>query len=137
MDEKKIVLDTNILISAFGWKGKPKEIFSKVINGEFKLIMSQKQLEEVEMVIEYPKFSFTNDQKSRFLKILLATINIVETSGKLNLIKDDVKDDVILESAVENDAEFLISGDEHLLKIKKYGNTKIVTATEFLELIKS
>jgi len=137
MDEKKIVLDTNILISAFGWKGKPKEIFSKVINGEFKLIMSQKQLEEVEMVIEYPKFSFTNDQKSRFLKILLATINIVETSGKLNLIKDDLKDDVILESAVENDAEFLISGDEHLLKIKKYGNTKIVTATEFLELIKS
>src|SRR3989344_1918645 len=137
MDEKKIVLDTNILISAFGWKGKPKEIFSKVINGEFKLIMSQKQLEEVEMVIEYPKFSFTNDQKSRFLKILLATINIVETSGKLNLIKDYLKDDVILESAVENDAEFLISGDEHLLKIKKYGNTKIVTATEFLELIKS
>ena len=137
MGEKKIVLDTNILISAFGWKGKPNEIFSKVINGEFKLIMSRKQLEEVEMVIEYPKFSFTNDQKNRFLMVLLNTVNIVETNGELRLIKEDPKDDVILESAIENDVDFLISGDEHLLKIKKYSNTKIVTAAEFLELIKN
>ena len=137
MGEKKIVLDTNILISAFGWKGKPNEIFGKIISGEFKLVMSQKQLEEVEMVIDYPKFCFTPKQKSNFLRILLTIVNIVETSNKLRMVKDDPKDDVILESAIENNVEFLISGDEHLLKIKKYNNTRIVTANEFLELIKS
>ena len=69
--------------------------------------------------------------------VLLNTVNIVETNGELRLIKEDPKDDVILESAIENDVDFLISGDEHLLKIKKYSNTKIVTAAEFLELIKN
>ena len=39
MGKKRIVLDTNILISAFGWHGKPKEIFSKVLNKEFELII--------------------------------------------------------------------------------------------------
>lgn len=61
---------------------------------------------------------------------------VVETSGKLKMIKDDPDDDAILESAVENNAEFIVSGDDHLLKIKEYLNVRIVTAAEFLELIK-
>lgn len=133
MGKKKIVLDTNILISALGWKGNPKEIFRRVLEGEFELFMAEKQLEELKEVMNYPKFAFTEDQKSRFLTLLLSVAKVVETSGKLKVIKEDPDDDIILESAIENNVDFIISGDDHLLKIKEYLNVKIVNASEFLK----
>ena len=53
------------------------------------------------------------------------------------MIKEDPSDNVILESAVDNDAEYLISGNKHLLKIKKFENVKIMTAAQFLSIIKN
>jgi len=132
MGKKKLVLDTNILISALGWKGKPNEIFRKVLNEEFELIISRKQIEELKEVMNYPKFSFAEEQKSRFITLLLNVAKVVEISNKLKVIKEDPDDDVILETAVENNADFIISGDDHLLKLKEYSNIKIVTANEFL-----
>jgi len=55
MGKKKVVLDTNVLISAFGWKGKQRIIFEKILNREFELIISQKQLIELYEVLSYPK----------------------------------------------------------------------------------
>lgn len=110
MGKKKIVLDTNILISALGWKGNPKEVFRRVLEGEFELVMVEKQLEELKEVMNYPKFAFTEDQKSRFLALLLSVAKVIETSGKLKVIKEDPDDDVILESAIENNVDFIISG---------------------------
>lgn len=47
MGKKKVVLDTNILISALGWQGKPKEVFRKCVSGEEELITSVQQLNEL------------------------------------------------------------------------------------------
>src|SRR3989344_2693244 len=134
MGKKKIVLDTNILISAFGWEGKPKEIFRRVLNHEFELIMSKKQLEELTRVLDYPKFEFIEDQKLRFIAIITEIVTIIETEGTLNIIKDDLSDNIILESAIKSKTRFLVSGDDHLLSLKEYSGVKIVTASEFLEL---
>jgi len=135
MGKKKIVLDTNILISAIGWNGKSREIFRRILNMDFELIISQKQIEELKRVLNYPKFGFRDEQKLRFLRILTNTAIIVKTSGKLRFIKEDPDDNMIIESAFENNADFIVSGDEHILKLKKFGKVKIVTASEFLELI--
>ena len=67
MGKKRIVLDTNILISALGWSGNPRIIFDKVIEGEFELILSFKQLDELLRVLNYPKFKFTYEQKDPLL----------------------------------------------------------------------
>src|SRR3989344_6481830 len=135
MGKKKVVIDTNILISALGWKGKPNEIFRKVLDEEFELIISRKQIEELKEVMNYPKFSFAEEQKSRFITLLLNVAKVVEISNKLKVIKEDPDDDIILETAVENNVDFIISGDHHLLKLKEYSNVKIVTANEFLSQI--
>jgi len=132
---KKIVLDTNVLISALGWKGKPKEIFLRTIEGEFELIISSKQLEELKEVMNYPKFSFTEEQKIKFIEIIMSTAKIVETIGNLKVIKEDPDDDIILESEIENNAEYIISGDIHLLKLKEYNKVKILKPAEFLETL--
>lgn len=100
MGEKKIVLDTNILISALGWEGKSKEIFRRVLDKEFELIMAEKQLEELKRVLDYPKFEFTEEQKSKFISIITELIILVKTSDKLNIVTDDPSDNIILESAM-------------------------------------
>lgn len=133
MGKKKIILDTNILISALGWKGKPKQIFKQVLEKELELVISQKQLQELKRVMNYPKFSFTENQKTKFLSILLEIANIVETHDNLDIIKEDPDDNIILETAIENNADIIITGDQHLLKLQKFKNIKIITPAEFLE----
>jgi len=133
MGKKKLVLDTNILISALGWEGKPRDIFKKVLNKEYELILSHKQMIEIKRVMDYPKFNFTYEQKSRFLTILVEAAILVKTSDRLNVIYEDPDDNIILESAVDNGADYLITGDDHLLKLKQYKNVKILTASQFFE----
>ncbi len=135
MGKKRVVIDTNILISALGWEGKPRQVFQRVLNNEFELILPKKQLEELRRVMDYPKFEFTDEQKSRFIGVLLAVVIIVETHDSIDIIKDDPSDNVILEAAVENNAHYLISGDDHLLRLKEYRNVRIITANGFLQVL--
>tara|TARA_Y100000310_G_C20430485_1_gene691227 strand:- start:47 stop:487 length:441 start_codon:yes stop_codon:yes gene_type:complete len=130
---KKVVLDTNILISALGWKGKPREVFQKCINGELDLVISKEQIKELKRVMDYPKFTFSEEQKETFLSIILEFATLVKISSKLKIIKDDPDDDAILETGLVGDVDYIISGDPHLLKLNEFNNIKIVKVSEFLE----
>ena len=134
MGKKKIVIDTNNLISALGWEGKSKELFRQVIDKKHDLHISIKQIEELKEVMNYPKFSFTEEQKRKFLEILFEISNIVETKTSLNVIKEDPDDDVLLECAVESNADYIVSGDEHLKKLKEFRKIKIVSVSDFLKI---
>jgi len=70
MGQTRIVLDTNVLISSIGWRGKPREIFESVLNNEFELVVSEKQMIEIKRVLNYPKFNFTDEQKQRFYRLI-------------------------------------------------------------------
>ncbi len=133
MGKKKIVVDTNNLISALGWEGKSKELIRKVIDKEFALFISIKQITELKRVIDYPKFGFTVEQKKKFLEILFETATIVDTKTKLDVIKEDHDDNVLLECAVEVNADYIISGDAHLKKLKEFHGIRIVSVSGFFE----
>ena len=134
MGKKKVVLDTNVLISALGWEGNPRAIFKKAIDKEFELILSSKQLGELLRVLNYPKFKFTDEQKERFLSILLSIATLVKTKSEIDIIKEDPDDNIILEPANEMKISYIISGNEHLLKLKEFKDAKIVTAKKFLDI---
>ena len=134
MGKKKIVIDTNNLISALGWEGKSKELFRKVIDKEYDLFISIKQIAELKRVINYPKFSFSEEQKRKFLEILFGIATIVETKTNLNVVKEDPDDNILLECATEANADYIISGDKHLKKLKEFGKIKIVSVSEFLKI---
>ena len=135
MGKKRIILDTNILISALGWKGNPRIIFDRVIAGEFELILSYKQLNELLRVLNYPKFKFTDEQKDRFLSILLEVATLIKTESEVDVIKEDPSDNIILESANEMKIDYIVSGNDHLLNVKEFKGAKIVTAKEFLNIV--
>src|SRR3989344_4446651 len=134
MGKKKVVLDTNVLISALGWEGNPRAIFKKAIDKEFELILCSKQLGELLRVLNYPKFKFTDEQKERFLSILLSMAALVKTKSEIDIIKEDPDDNIILEPANEMKISYIISGNEHLLKLKEFKDAKIVTAKKFLDI---
>jgi putative PIN family toxin of toxin-antitoxin system len=132
----KVTIDTNILVSGFGWKGNPHRVLDMVVRGEIELFTSREQFEELSRVLDYPKFEFSDKQKVGFKSLLSSVASFVETATELDIIKEDPTDNRILECAMVADVDFIVSGDEHLLSIKKFGRIEILTASEFLKSIR-
>lgn len=132
MGKKKVVLDTNILISAIGWKGHSKEILNKCEKEELILITSLEQFEELSKVLDYPKFNFVEEQKNKFKNLILEIAEFYSIINKINIIKEDPDDNIILETAIIGKADYIITGDSHLLKLKNFRNIKVIKPSEFI-----
>lgn len=131
----KAVLDTNVLISALGWNGNERKLLKLCIDGEIKGCMSYDIFREVERVIDYPQLKFTEKQKKRFIRLILEVFEFVETNEKIDLIKDDPEDNKIIECASASFAQYIVSGNKHLLKHEKFRDIKIVKCKDLLDEI--
>ena len=130
----KVVLDTNVFISALFWKGAPYQIFKRILEGAILNFVSPQILEELkERLLD--KFKLPPEKVKEFLEIIVFSSQIVYPKKKLNIVKKDPEDNKILECALEAKASFIISGDKHLLEIKEYKGIKIVTPREFISRI--
>ena len=89
MGKSKVVLDTNILISALGWNGKPHKILAQIVSGDIELFISQAQFDELSRVLDYPKFEFEEEQKSRFKALVSAIAIFVDTPARLDVVKEE------------------------------------------------
>lgn len=127
----KVVVDTNVLVSAAIVPGKQFEIVKLAKLGKIKLITSPNILKEFEEVISREKFGFSKEQVSLAIKQILEIAEIIIPQHKIDFIKSDPDDNIILECAQESNADIIISGDTHLLDLKKYKKIQIVNATEF------
>ena len=135
MGKTKATLDTNILISALGWKGNPNKVFDMIIGGKVELIISDEQFAELAEVLEYPKFQFTQERKDKFKSLILELATLVKPVEKVDVIKEDPDDNMHLEAGVSGNVEYIVSGDPDLLDLKEFRGIKIRTAKEFLEEI--
>jgi len=70
----------------------------------------------------------------KILENVLSFANIIEPQEKIKIVKDDPDDDKIIECAIASNSEYIITYDQHLLKIKEYRSIKIVTPEEMLKL---
>lgn len=57
---------------------------------------------------------------------------VIDISGTLRVVKDDPDDDAVLECAASGDAQYVVSGDHHILALGQYRSIKLVTATRLL-----
>ena len=130
----KVVLDTNIIVSAIVFGGRPRDIFFLIQEGKMEAFISSFIFYEVKEVL-IKKFNF-NDEKLRDVRELIKD-NFIVISPRISIdsIKTHFLDNKILEAAVEADANYLITGDKkHILPLKKIKKTKIITAEEFLSI---
>lgn len=116
---KRVVADTNILVSALQFGGKPKHLFDLAIDGQIDLVISEAILAESLRVLRN-KFNRTLDWIGEADQQLRVIARLVEPTESLQVIEADPTDDRILECAVAADAEVLVSGDRHLLSLGSF-----------------
>ena len=129
----RVVLDTNIYISALMFGGKPGSVFELAMLRAFVTLISIPLLEELEEKLTL-KFEVTPQDCAAVRERILRVADVVRPRRLLHVIEDDPDDDRVLECAVEGSADFIITGDRHLLKLGNYGASKILRAHEFLDL---
>ena len=133
----KIVLDANIFISSLFWGGNPRIVLGRAINKTDELFITKEILNEIEEVIGRPKFHAGRNEIEYFIKSIEKISNKVSIKNKIKKGSRDKSDNKYIECGIAANADYIISGDIHLLEIKKYKNIKIATAREYLEIIKS
>jgi putative PIN family toxin of toxin-antitoxin system len=130
----RIVLDTNTIVSAIGWKGAPRKILDLCIDNKLQIVLSIDLIDEFIKVIYRPKFNFIQEEtKLEIIRYLLTVAEIIKPDVEINIIDEDIFDNKFLECAVTGKARFIISGDKHLLKLKVYEKIKIISASTYLK----
>lgn len=132
MNRIRIVLDTNVLISAILFGGLPRRVLEMVIDGAIDCTLSFAILDELRDVLQRPKFGFTPEQAITVLDELVAVCEIVNPARNIRTIKTDPDDNRILECAVEAHADCIVSGDSHLLDLGRYRGIPITNPADFL-----
>ena len=131
---QKVVIDTNVLISALLFGGKPGELIPLWQNRRIEPIVSRDIVDEYIRVLAYPKFELT-EKEIQFLlyRQLLPYVEIVETSQGEIIISNDPSDDKFIQCALSGNAKVIVSGDTHLPSLKAYKDIHILSPSQFLE----
>jgi uncharacterized protein len=132
----KVVFDTNVWISIFLKKLLSQE-YNKILNKKATVYISKDILIEISKVLTYPKINQTlkasEIDAKQILRIIAANSTIVYPKIKVNIIEEDPADNRILEAALAAGAKFIATGDQHLLKLSKFKQTKILPPRELFD----
>lgn len=127
----KVCLDTNILISAFLYSGNPAKVFDLAVDQKIRAVTSPEILAELARVL-HDKFECDESYIRKQLKVIDKVCTIVTPKVKYKALKYD-PDNRILEAAVVGKVDYIITGDKkHLLPLKEFKGTLIITAEQFL-----
>lgn len=131
----KVVLDTNVLVSALIKAGKPRDLFNKLAKNK-QIVLSRAILEEFLDVIEDFKVAkYTSEQDiAVFLNALGNAATIVQVKSRFKAVKEDPDDDIIVRAAYDGKADYIVSGDRHLFALKEFKGIRILTVDEMLNI---
>lgn len=131
----RAVVDTNVLVSALIGRGKPRRLILKLLE-EHSVVLSRQMLAELADVLSREKFrKIRSAHIDRFLSALVRKSKIVTVRSSFEVIKEDPDDNIVLNTAYGN-AEYIVTGDKHLLALKEFKGIEIVKATQMLDIIR-
>ncbi len=128
----KIVFDTNVFISAFVIPGsKAEEAYFHALRRDFSLYSSVAILTETAQKLR-GKFGWQPDKVTSLLKAISKVAIVIKTEPHLHLLADE-PDNRVLECAAAAGADFIVTGDKHLLVLRHFGNCNVVTLSDFFK----
>jgi len=135
-----VILDTNVIVSSLlSSGGPPAEIIRRWEADEFGVAISPPLLGELERVLKYPRvrehYQRPRETATALLKRFRTVATLVEPQLTLEVIEEDPADNRVLECAVDAGADYIITGDAHLLKLKECRGIVILAPAEFLALL--
>lgn len=130
----KVVFDTNIYISAFVIPGgNAEKAYIHAIDGDFELCASIAILTELARKLD-EKFGWEKQKIAQLITSISNLAKVFKTTPWLQVLSDD-PDNRILECALKAVADFVVTGDKHLLKLRNYKNIEIIKLSTFLSML--
>ena len=130
------VIDTNVFVSGIFWEGNfCSQLIEKWKSKKFELISSMEIIDELVKTLKDFKIQMSDSMIEDWRNLIIENSIIVESTSKIEVIKDDPDDNKFLEVAVDGKAELIVSQDRHLLNLKEYNEIKIVKPEEAVNLI--
>jgi putative PIN family toxin of toxin-antitoxin system len=127
----RAVADTNVLISALVFGGLPETFLQLGLLGQFRLVTSSVLLDELDEKLR-GKFEISSIISFSIRESLTSVALVVAPQVHLTVVKDDPDDDRVLECAVSGEAEFIVTGDRHLLRMGTFNGIEIVPVRDFM-----
>jgi len=137
----RVTLDTNILVSAFIAKhGHSANVLELALTLEgLELVLSRPILQELGDVLRREevrtRFTYTDRDIKQIMSVLQRSARMVPVESRFRVVKDDPKDDVILGTAYDGKAEYIVSGDRHLLKMGRFKGIRIVNPKQMAKIL--
>lgn len=138
----KITLDMNILISAFISKqGQPAAVLDIAITfPEIELVLSEPILEEFREVLSRKevreRFDYSAQDLEKFVDAIRRAATIIEPTSNFKVVREDPKDNVIINTAHDGKVDYIVSGDRHLQSLRKFKGIKIVSPRAMPNIIR-
>jgi putative PIN family toxin of toxin-antitoxin system len=125
----RILLDTDVVISALGFGGRPRVLLDEAIDGAHDLVTSPALLAELARTLS-GVLGMDDAHIRETIDLLIRVSDIVEPTQRLAVCRDPA-DDRVLECAVTGQVEYVATGDEDLLCIREFEGVRIVRVAEF------
>ena len=138
----RVVIDANIYVSALiSPKGAPAAlVVNRWLEGHFDVLVSQPIINEILRVTAYEKLQrYTRLRESRleFVTLLSEQAIWVEPNERLDVVSDDETDNRYIECAVSGGAQYIVSGDSHLLGVGEFRGIRLISPNDFIALMDS
>jgi len=134
MGAVKVVVDTNVLVSALLFGGTPGKLVALWQRGAIKPMASKEIVDEYLRVLTYPKFKLSEEDINYLLyQEIIPFFDIIEVQPGPPILNKDSQDDKFIRCALAANAAYLISGDQHLQDLKFYQKIKILSPAEFMK----
>jgi len=129
---QKVVIDTNVILSAFGWGGKPLQIIELLERRMIRNCVSEQTLKELIAALAYPKLAFSHATQTSILEFVLAYSDVYDPAERIYAAPDP-DDDKFIECSAAANAKIIITGDKRFLSVKRHGNIRVLSPEEFLQ----
>ena len=136
-----IVADTNVVISGLLWQGAPRQLLILARQRDIFLFTSLTLLAEIEVVLKREKFfnrlEIAHINPQELVSGYTALAELVIPKSILPIVIEDPDDDEVIACAEAAKANYIVSGDKHLLNLATYKGIPILRPNEFINLIEA
>lgn len=133
----RAVLDTNVFVSVFLLPGRLNRLVGLILGKRFIWLISGEILEEYASVACRPLYRMSDDEMTALFYGVKEHAEWVRVRSSLSVIKQDPADDRFLACALDGRADWIVTGDRHLLALKEFNGIRIGPPSEFLKVLRS
>jgi len=123
------------------WGGSPAKIIKAAEDKKIHVILSEDIIHEINQTLAYSKlrqiYENAGVNRQELIETTLRIGKLIEVTTRINLIKEDPEDNKFIECALAGGAEYIVSGDKHLLKTGRYKKTRILSVNEFIKILET